>query len=109
MSTFVVAVGTVDSEVKVNEVGEEKHKVANFRVNANPGWYNVAAWRGLADQVPPQGTGIIVTGKLSNRSYENAAGVKVWVTEIIASTIEVIGIPTPIQVTAAELDPLFAD
>ena len=115
MSTFVVAVGQVASEVKVNEVGDEKKPVANFRIDAAPGFYNVAAWRDLAAKVPMQGSQIIVTGKLTTRSYENNQGVKVWQTEIIAGTIEVLELAhTPMtttpQPTAAELDAdLFAD
>jgi hypothetical protein len=98
VSTFVVAVGTVDGEVKVNQVGDQHKKVANFRIATNPGWYSVAAWEKLADQVPPAGTFIIVTGKLSGRSYDKTVGgetVKIPVVEIVASTIEVIGGATP--------------
>jgi single-stranded DNA-binding protein len=94
VSTFVVATGTIDSEVKVNQVGDEHTPVANFRINANPGWFSAAAWRDLASKVPAQGTPVLITGKLSTRSYEKD-GVKTYVTEIVASTIEVLGAVTP--------------
>jgi single-stranded DNA-binding protein len=100
VSTFVVAVGTVDGEVKVNQVGDQHKSVANFRIFTNPGWYSVAAWEGLASKVPPAGTNIIVQGKLSGRSYEKTVGgetVKIPVVEIVASTIEVIGGATPAE------------
>lgn len=98
MSTFVVAVGTVDGEVKVNQVGDQHKKVANFRIATNPGWYSVAAWELLADKVPAAGTQILVTGRLSGRSYDKTVGgetVKIPVVEIVASTIETIGPAAP--------------
>lgn len=105
MSTFVVLSGTVDGEVKINQVGDQKKKVANFRIATNPGWYSVAAWEQLADKVPVAGTHILVTGRLTGRSYDKTVGsetIKINVTEITASSIETIG-------AAAPADELFAD
>jgi single-stranded DNA-binding protein len=102
VSTFVVATGTLDGEVRVNQVGTPPKSVANFRMATSPGWYSVAAWGALADQVPGPGVTFMVTGKLSGRTYESdrykdAEGkpAKISTVEIVASTIEVIGGATP--------------
>lgn len=109
MSTFVVLVGQVDGEVKTASVGDQRKKVANFRVATNPGWYSVSAWESLADKVPAPGTNLVVTGRLSGRSYESdkyhdAEGkpAKINVVEVVASTIE------PMTAAPAD-DSMFAD
>lgn len=105
MSTFVVASGRVDGEIRTNKVGTPPKNVANFRIATNPGFFSVAAWEKLADQVPPAGVLVLVTGRLSSRSYDkdvNGTQVKMTVTEIVASSIETLG------AAVAEPD-MFAD
>ena len=106
MPTFAIVAGKIDGEVKTNVVGNEKTPVANFRVATEPGWYSVAAWRDLASKVPASGSYVVVTGKLSTRSYDKD-GTKVWVTEIVASSIETVSVAGP--AVAATTDDLFAD
>lgn len=109
MSSFVVLVGQVDGEVKVNSVGDQNKKVANFRIATNPGWHSVSAWESLATQAAglPVGATIIVQGRLSGRSYESdkyrdaeGKAAKISTVEIVASTIEVI-VASTIEVIGA--------
>jgi single-stranded DNA-binding protein len=96
MPTFAMVAGKIDGEVKVNQVGDQKLPVANFRVATEPGWYSVAAWRELSAKVPAPGSYVIVTGKLSSRSYDKD-GQKHVAVEVVASTIEVIGAAAPAE------------
>jgi single-stranded DNA-binding protein len=94
MPNFVFISGKIDSEVKRNNVPVDggTKPVANFRINDGKTWISVAAWGALAGQVGEQGAQVQVTGRLTTRSYDKD-GTKVYVTEVVASTIESIGAP----------------
>ncbi len=49
-------------------------------------WHNVVAWgktAELANQLLKKGSEVALEGKLSNRSYEDKAGVKKYVSEVV--------------------------
>lgn len=53
-------------------------------------WHKVVAWRKIAEIITKyvkKGNRIMVTGEMTYRSYENEAGLKVYVAEIVASDI----------------------
>ena len=53
-------------------------------------WHNIVTWRNLAEVVGKylkKGSSIYVEGKIKTRSYEDKAGVKKYVTEIIADNL----------------------
>ena len=56
-------------------------------------WHNIVAWRGLAtlaEKFIKKGSQIYVEGKIQTRTYEKD-GVKRYVTEIYAETIQLLG------------------
>ena len=92
MPTLIVLSGFVDSDIRIATPNGKK--VAEFRVNTGDGWSSVVAWEELADKVPPRGSHLVVHGRLRTRSYDKN-GVKVYVTEVIASVIEQVGVSSP--------------
>lgn len=57
-------------------------------------WVNIVCWRGLAkivEQYVKKGSQVYIEGKLRTRSYDDANGVKRYVTEIYADSIELLG------------------
>ena len=79
------AVGTFSLSVpKDFKKGEEKREY-NF--------FNVVCFKGTAEFIANNETKIkriLVEGSLQSRSYDNKAGVKVYVTEIVANKVDVI-------------------
>lgn len=57
-------------------------------------WHNVVCWKGLAkiaEQYVKKGDPLYIEGKIRSRSYDDAKGVKRYVTEIYADSIELLG------------------
>lgn len=57
-------------------------------------FFNCTAWRGLAEAIVKyvrKGDRIAIVGELQNRSYEDKAGVKRTVTEILVQEAEFLG------------------
>jgi single-strand DNA-binding protein len=55
-------------------------------------WSNIVLWRG--ENVAPyllKGTKVYVEGRLNTRSYEDKDGKKVWVTEVVADEVILVG------------------
>lgn len=53
-------------------------------------WHNIIAWRGLAEVATKylkKGSSVYIEGKIKTRSYEDKAGAKKYVTEIIADNL----------------------
>ena len=53
-------------------------------------WHNIVVWGELAENVAAslsKGNRVMVSGRLSNRSYEDREGVKKYVTEIVADQV----------------------
>lgn len=103
----VILIGNVgrDPEVKYFDNG---NAVANFtlattergystaggvQVPDRTEWHNIVCWRGLAkiaEQYVKKGTMIYIEGKIRTRSYDDANGVKRYVTEIYADNFELL-------------------
>ena len=57
-------------------------------------WHNIVAWRQLsqlAERYTRKGSQLYIEGKLTTRMWEDKAGVRHYVTEIIADKIELLG------------------
>src|SRR5437868_423987 len=55
-------------------------------------WHNIVLWR--AENVAPyltKGTQVYVDGRLQTRNYENKEGKKVYVTEVVANEVILLG------------------
>ena len=56
-------------------------------------WHNVVLYRGLAkiaEKYVHKGDKLFIEGKIRNRSYDDQKGVKRYVTELIADTMEML-------------------
>lgn len=56
-------------------------------------WHNIVLWRGLAELAEKyihKGDKVYVEGKLRTRSYEDKSGVKHYITEIYADSVELL-------------------
>lgn len=114
MVNKVILVGNVGSDPNVrfleaqNAAAGTGTKVASFSLatseryrNRTTGetreeteWHNIVAWRQLADVVErfvKKGTQLYIEGRLRTRNYTDAQGVKHYVTEIQADTLQLLG------------------
>lgn len=84
--------GTKVAQLRV--ATSEKYKDKDGNVKEHTEWHNVVAWRQLADIVEKyvkKGTQLYVEGKLSTRQWEDNAGVKRYQTDVVASTLQLLG------------------
>ena len=73
------------NETYKNEQGE---KITNTH------WHSVVAWNKTADiieQYVTKGKEIAIEGKLTSRSYEDADGIKRYVTEVVVNELLMLG------------------
>ncbi len=57
-------------------------------------WHRVVAWGKLAEVMGEwlkKGSSVYLEGRLQTRSYEDANGVKKYITEVVASDMEMLG------------------
>jgi single-strand DNA-binding protein len=57
-------------------------------------WHNIVLWRGLAEiaeKYVRKGTKLYVEGKLRTRNYDDAQGVKRYITEVWGEQMELLG------------------
>jgi single-strand DNA-binding protein len=60
-------------------------------------WHNIVMWRGMAEVAEKyvrKGSLLYIEGRLRSRSYDDKDGVKRYVTEVIADTMNLVG-PRP--------------
>ncbi len=65
----------------------ESYKDKEGNTKSETEWHNIVAWRNLAEVAAKylkKGSTIYLEGKIKTRSYEDKAGAKKYVTEIIA-------------------------
>lgn len=104
----VILVGNVGKDPEIRYI-DENLSVASFslattergftrkdgtQVPESTDWHNIVAWRGLAklsENYIRKGTQIYVEGKIKNRSYDDKEGIKRYITEVIADTIQLLG------------------
>ena len=103
----VYLLGRVGKDTEVRTVGSANSKVAQFslctggkyttkdgREVDDTAWHNIVAWRNLAETAEKfikKGSQVFVVGRLSYREYTDNAGVKKYVTDIVADKIELCG------------------
>lgn len=101
----VQLIGNLGANPEVKEF--DNNKVANFTIATTDKykdkdgnlvekteWHRVVAWGGLAtvaQNYMHKGKQVVVEGKLTHRSYDDSEGKKVYVTEIVASDIMLLG------------------
>lgn len=57
-------------------------------------WHNIVCWRGLAkvvEQFVKKGSQVYIEGEIRTRNYDDANGVKRYITEIFADNLELVG------------------
>jgi single-strand DNA-binding protein len=68
----------------------ENYTTAKGEKVENTSWHNIIAWGKTADIIEnytEKGREIVVSGKLSNRSYETKNGEKRYVTEVVCNQV----------------------
>lgn len=106
----IILIGNVGQEPDVRDL-DNGTKVANFsiatsergytlkngtQVPERTEWHNIVVWRGLAEVVEKyvtKGDKLYIEGKIRTRSYEDKQGVKRYVTEVYADSLEMLGSP----------------
>ena len=98
----VTLLGFVGKDPEIKEVGgikcstfslptSKKFKDKNGETKDKTQWHNIVAWRGLADLVEKyvkKGSELYVKGEIEYRSWEDASGVKRYVTDVVATSIQ---------------------
>lgn len=103
--------GTVDTDPQTFKVGDDKSKVT-FRLAEVGGksWHTIVVWQGDA-ALPAKGDLVFVEGRVATRNYDKD-GAKVYITETVARSIEVLNGSGPASSPARQPAPagdLFAD
>ena len=107
--------GTVNKVILVGRLGADPQlrytpsgkATANFNVATNyvwkdqdgnqqdrTNWHRVTAWGKLAEVMGEwlkKGSYVYLEGRLQTRSYEDTNGVKKWITEVVATDMEMLG------------------
>lgn len=97
----VILIGNLSKDVELtttpNGISVAKFSLAVNRNYTNSNgerecdFFNIVAWRDLAErcnQYLSKGKKAAICGALQTRSYENADGIRVYITEIIADNVE---------------------
>jgi single-strand DNA-binding protein len=80
--------------VRFSVATNESYKNASGEVVKETQWHNVVAWNKtaeIADKYLNKGQEVCLSGKLSNRKYEDSEGVTHYVSEIVATEILLLG------------------
>ncbi len=109
---MAVGKGTLNKVMIIGRLGQDPElryapngsAVVNFTVATNmvwrdqdgnqqerTDWHRVVAWRRLAEtagEYLKKGSRVYVEGRLQTRSYDDQNGVRRWITEIVAETIQ---------------------
>jgi len=92
-----------DPDVRVLESGtisrfsiatNETYRNASGEKVTSTTWHSVVAWNKLAElseKLLKKGTEVVIEGKLVNRNYEDAQGVRKYITEILAYEMVLVG------------------
>lgn len=83
-----VAVATFSLATSETYLAKSGEKVTNTE------WHNIVAWRGLgefAGKYVQKGRQLYIEGRIRTRSYDDKDGVKKYITEILADSIQLLG------------------
>lgn len=70
-------------------------------------FHNVVIWGDLADEVAKsvqKGNRVFVSGRVQTRSWETQAGAKRYTTEIVAETVSLLGVSSPLASESMQAD-----
>ena len=102
----VILVGNVGKDAEVRHIDNgvavatfslatsETYTAKNGEKVTNTEWHNIVAWRGLAEfagKYIQKGRQLYIEGQIRTRSYDDKDGVKKYITEILANTIQLLG------------------
>ena len=79
--------------VKLRIATDESYKDKSGNYNKVTQWHTVSAWGGLAESMASRlakGQQVLITGKLENRSWEDAEGNKRYATQVKARQFELL-------------------
>jgi len=82
-----------NSVAKISVATNEYYKNKQGEKVTDTTWHNVVAWgktAELANQLLKKGSEVALSGKLSNRSYEDKEGTKKYVTEVVMNEFVVL-------------------
>ena len=118
-----ILVGRLGKDPEVRAVNDETN-VCNFSIATNRSvkrgdqwedetdWHNVVAWRRLCDlmqKYTSKGSRVYVEGRMQTRSWEDTDGNKRYITEVVASDIQLLDskadTPEPASAPAAAATP----
>lgn len=106
MVNKVILVGNVGKDAEVRHIDSgvavatfslatsETYTAKNGEKVTNTEWHNIVAWRGLAEfagKYIQKGRQLYIEGQIRSRSYDDKDGIKRYVTEIVANTIQLLG------------------
>lgn len=86
--------GNVPKVASFTLATSEKFRDRNGELRENTEWHNIVAWRGLADiceKYVRKGTQLYVEGRIRTRSWTDQSGMKKYVTEILADSLQLLG------------------
>jgi len=102
----VILVGNVGKDAEVRHIDNgaavatfslatsETYTAKNGEKVTNTEWHNIVAWRGLAEfagKYIQKGRQLYIEGQIRTRSYDDKDGVKKYITEILANSIQLLG------------------
>ena len=79
---------------KFSVATNESYKTAKGETVKETQWHNLVAWGKTAEIVEKyltKGNEVAIEGKLTSRSYEDKAGVKKYVTEVVVNELLMLG------------------
>lgn len=88
----------------------ESYKDDKGETHSQTEWHSIVAWRSLAEVAGKylhKGSTIYLEGKIKTRNYEDKAGVKKYVTEIIADSLIMLDKPNGGGTDKAEINASF--
>ena len=93
----LIEVGTDKTLARFSIATNESYKNAQGEWVTNTEWHQVVAWNGTAKRVEKallKGTELVLQGKLTSRSWEDADGNTRYTTEVILNDFTLVGIKT---------------
>lgn len=109
MINKVILIGNVGQDPEVRYTGDasngakvatlrlattERYRDRNGNLQEHTEWHSVVVWRNQADVVEKyvkKGSQLYIEGRLRTRSWDDQAGNKRYVTEIVADTLQLLG------------------
>lgn len=101
----VILIGNIGKDAEVRHLDKDR-AVAQFPIATSESytkngeritttdWHNIVAWGNLAEfagNYIKKGRQIYVEGRLKSRSYDDKDGVKKYITEVVADSIQLLG------------------